>query len=86
MFPNELKISVTRANEQVFERIEAEFFKRFVKYNGPTWNCLLSLLRRIIFFSRASLAAWCLEVRQGRARPALLKCRYFLLPLITFFL
>jgi hypothetical protein len=47
---------------------------------------LLSFLRRIMFLSRASLAAWCLKVRQGRARPALLKGRYFLLPLITFLL
>ena len=31
-------------------------------------------------------AAWCLEVRQGSARPALLEGRYFLLPLMIFFL
>ena len=43
---------------------------------------LFSLLRRMIFFNRANLAAWCLDIRQGRARPALLKGRYFLLPLI----
>ena len=34
----------------------------------------------------ANLEAWCLEVRQGSARPALLKGRYFLLPLMIFFL
>ena len=41
MFPNELKISVTQANEQVFEHIEAEFFKCFVEYNGPAWSFLV---------------------------------------------
>ena len=55
VFPNELKVSVPRAKEQIFKRIGTEFFKRFVEYNGPTWNCfVISFEENNIFYQGPS--------------------------------